>query len=76
LSCRNSEEFIELLSNPLLAKAVTNGISQSELQAHERIAAEFLIFFVSSYQMQREYFLWFLPLCEGRLHKNASLLPR
>lgn len=73
LSCRNSEEFIDLLGNSLHSKAVTNGISQSELQAHERIAAEVLIFSVSSYQRQREYFRWFLPLCEGQLKKNVSL---
>jgi len=61
-----------LLSNSLLAKAVTNGISQSELQAQERMAAEVLFFFVSSYQRQREYFRWFLPICEGQLQKNVS----
>jgi hypothetical protein len=76
LSCRNNEEFIDLLSNSLHAKAVTNGISQSELQAQERIAAEVLIFFVNSYRRQREYFRWFLPLFEGQLHKNVSLLAR
>jgi hypothetical protein len=76
LRCRNSEEFIDLLSNSLHAKAATNGISQSELQAQERIAAEVLIFFVSSYRRQREYFRWFFPLCEGQLHKNVSLLSR
>jgi hypothetical protein len=74
LSCRNSEEFIDLLSNFLLAKAVNNGISQSELQAHEQLVAKVLIFLVITYQRKREYFLWFWSLCEGQLQKNASLL--
>jgi len=74
LICRNSEEFIDLLSNSLLAKAVNKWISQFELQAHEQRVAKVLIFLVISYQRKGEYFLWFLPLCEGQLQKNASLL--